>query len=567
MAATPSTASSLDPQAVNLAKAIRQSESGGNFAAKGKSGEYGAYQFTEPTWQNLSKKYGVNASLDQATPDQQNEVAYKQIKEWKDKGYNVGQIASMWNAGAGEPDAYTGKFSNGQPSIGTNKQGVRFDVPAYAKSVAQTYQQLKAGNQPGIDPNNPSSTAAPQQPQSLGASILGGIGGFLKSATEPVATLLARPYQLAATTLGGQTDQQAANVPLLSSIYGEIPVPRTGSDLVKDVGRAAQTISYGLPVGSLGQALTMGAVAGAGSGLESNPTLGGAAEGALTGAALGGVGHGLSKILEAIPKSIMGNAFKGLNPEQISQALETKSIGTSKSLLGQTQKALEGYDAQISDLLKANATKGRGNNAVIETLAQFPEYEGKTQKLLAKIKSLISAGNTAGEDRGTIIKYIDKIARNNATLAEKNAVRSALDHVTTGDYARLAKAMNPSAGHDIGMTFAHSLRNEVKTLVPETAPIFDEFAKEVAFKDALKAAANKTGGLIRWKDIVPFLTGNSIAGPIGGFTGLAAERMAENPAVQFAGAKIANTGSKLASPVLQRAGLLPSLLQNRSTTP
>lgn len=150
----------LDPQAVNLAKAIRQTESGGDFTAKGKSGEYGAYQFTQPTWETYSKKYGVNVPLEQATPEQQNEVAYKQIKEWKDQGYNVGQIASMWNAGDSKPDAYI------EGNKGVNKYGAKYDTKAYAKSVAEAYQTLKRGGQVYADPNNPSSTAnkTPLQP-------------------------------------------------------------------------------------------------------------------------------------------------------------------------------------------------------------------------------------------------------------------------------------------------------------------------------------------------------------------------------------------------------------------
>ena len=172
-----STTSSLDPQVVNLAKAIRQSESGGNFTAPGKSGEYGAYQYTPATWAKDSASAGVNVPLKQATPEQQNEVAYKKIKALKDQGLNVGQIASTWNAGEGEPNAYTGKFSNGSPSVGTNKYGVKFDVPAYAKSVATAYQTLKSGGQVGADPNNPSSTAAPQPSQDQSPSV----GGFLSN--------------------------------------------------------------------------------------------------------------------------------------------------------------------------------------------------------------------------------------------------------------------------------------------------------------------------------------------------------------------------------------------------
>ena len=70
----------LDPEAVNLAKAIRQHESGGDFNAKGKSGESGAYQFTAPTWQGYAKDVLGNANAPM-TPENQNQVAYTKIKQ------------------------------------------------------------------------------------------------------------------------------------------------------------------------------------------------------------------------------------------------------------------------------------------------------------------------------------------------------------------------------------------------------------------------------------------------------------------------------------------------------
>lgn len=159
----------INPVAINMAKAIRQTESGGNYAAKGASGEFGAYQFTEPTWNNAAKKYGINVPLQSATREQQNEVAVKQINDWitSGKAKDVGAVASMWNAGEGEPNAYLGTFSNGRPSEGVNSYGVKYSVPEYAKSVATAYQTIKQGGQVGIDPNNPSSTSGTQYaPQS-----------------------------------------------------------------------------------------------------------------------------------------------------------------------------------------------------------------------------------------------------------------------------------------------------------------------------------------------------------------------------------------------------------------
>ncbi len=160
----------LDPQAVNLAKAIRSVETNGNFSAQGKSGEYGAYQWTPDAWSLMSKNAGVNVELNQATPEQQNEVAYKQVKQWKDQGYNPGQIASMWNSG--NPNAYQ------DPSFrGVNKYGAKFDVPVYAQKVAQTYQQLKSSQPTGTPSPSPSTTS--QEPgffQNIASGNLGAAG-------------------------------------------------------------------------------------------------------------------------------------------------------------------------------------------------------------------------------------------------------------------------------------------------------------------------------------------------------------------------------------------------------
>lgn len=161
--------SGLDPDAVNLTKAIRQEESGGNATEEGKSGEYGAYQWEPATWDSMSKASGVDVPLKQATLQQQNQVAYNQVKQWKDQGYNIGQIASMWNAGAGDPNAYL------EDHKGTNAEGVSYDTPTYAKNVATYYQQYK--NQGASNSSSQSGGyAAPQVPgqSSQGSSAVPG---------------------------------------------------------------------------------------------------------------------------------------------------------------------------------------------------------------------------------------------------------------------------------------------------------------------------------------------------------------------------------------------------------
>lgn len=164
----------LDPQVVNLAKAIRAVETGGQkdpWTARGGSQEYGAYQFTPGTWQTAAKEHlGRDVPLDKATPQEQNEVAYKQILKFKQQGYNPGQIASLWNSG--KPDAYMDpKYT------GVNKYGVKYDVPQYAKSVAEAYQSIKGNGEPTVQPITASTVGHEQRVEPQGETY----GAFFKA--------------------------------------------------------------------------------------------------------------------------------------------------------------------------------------------------------------------------------------------------------------------------------------------------------------------------------------------------------------------------------------------------
>lgn len=181
------TTSSLDPQAVALTQAIRQMESGGTNdpSTQGKSGEYGAYQWLPSTWAKMSQAAGVDVPLEGSTLEQQNEVAYKQIKTWKDEGYNVGQIASMWNAGPGRPNAYL------EGNSGTNAEGVSYDTQKYAQQVANIYQQKKQQLQPSqgqnTSPAGYQAPAAPGTPQASQSSQAGSTG-YQPPAPPPTST-------------------------------------------------------------------------------------------------------------------------------------------------------------------------------------------------------------------------------------------------------------------------------------------------------------------------------------------------------------------------------------------
>lgn len=252
------TPTQLDPDALNLVKAIRHVESKDNFQAQGKSGEYGAYQFTNPTWDATSNKYGVHVPLQQATPEQQNEVAYKQIKEWKDKGHNIGEIASMWNAGVGRPDAYL------ENNVGTNKYGVHYDTPTYAKNVATTYQGLKSQNTQGFNPtpySNPDNK--PVNPGQLNLTGNEGavtpppadtsLGGELVGRTNDAGNAIK-------DTMAGKINPISGILQSLGAVGGAIgDVTNKALELIPGVKQVENLIGQG--VGALAQTDTGKAVA------------------------------------------------------------------------------------------------------------------------------------------------------------------------------------------------------------------------------------------------------------------------------------------------------------------
>lgn len=227
----PQQTNGLDPKIVTLAQSIRQVESNGNFQAQGKSGEYGAYQFMPDTWNATAPKYGVNVPLEQATPEQQNEVAYKQLADWAQQNpdWNVGNFASAWNAGPGKPNAYL------EGNSGTNAEGVSYDTPAYAQKVAQTYQQLKTQNQSVVSPMQQNSTGAVTDSPSVGG-FLGNVvssganlaGNLLNAVSHPLQTgqNLLETGAGALQEAGGQTNDNTAKFDALkgylSQRYGGI---------------------------------------------------------------------------------------------------------------------------------------------------------------------------------------------------------------------------------------------------------------------------------------------------------------------------------------------------------
>lgn len=531
----------LDQDALNLTKAIRQHESGGDFNIKGKSGESGAYQFTAPTWKGYAKEIlkDENAPM---TPENQNQVAYTKVKQWKDSGKNVGQIASMWNAGEGRPNAYL------ENNVGTNKFGVHYDTPAYAKAVAEIYQKNKTQN------TQPSPNVSQETKLKDNKDLMQKTGDVVntifpgKQVGEAIGTLGGLALEKAKGFFGGQDNSKYydTSAPTPLQVAGDVAqgalTVAPGLGATKVLGKTIPALkTAGSVAGRIGQAGLLGAGFGATQAVKEGSTDLGqigkqTAIGGLVGGALGGVGELISKVAQHFPKSMIQGKFEGLSDQEAQKFLQQK-IGTQETLFRDAQNVVTTEGNKIDTVLqKYNQISPA--NPFSELLQQFPEFQGKEGQLVTKIKSFISQSSNIGEDRSTLIKFVDKIVNGEATLFEKNQIRKVLDLATKGGYAKLAKSINPSAGHDLVMTFADALRNEIKGTAKETVPMFEELQKSLNIRKAIQAITKKKpGGLLRYSDIIPFLGGNMIA-PGAGVGMVLGNRAIENPATRFAGAKL-----------------------------
>lgn len=216
----------IDPKIKALVSAIGQSETGTSspeaYKLRGKSGEFGRYQYMPDTWARYSKEAGVFSPLEQSTIEDQNKVAYYQVKKWKDEGYNPAQIASMWNAGPGKPDAYKEGWK------GVNSKGVSYDTPEYTRKVSEAYrklsgaEQLPASNQPIPGMNEPKTFLGDisNDLTEAGSKLADVTGRATSGQIHPVSGLI-QGVGAVASGLGNVTTTALKHVPVLGhSIEG-----------------------------------------------------------------------------------------------------------------------------------------------------------------------------------------------------------------------------------------------------------------------------------------------------------------------------------------------------------
>lgn len=178
--------------ALAVTKAIGYTENGGAPDIKnpsaGKSGELASiFQFEPGTWKAVAGKYlgNPNAPL---TADNETIAETARVSDWLDQGYTPEQIFSMQNAGPGEPDAYTGKFSDGSSSTGTNKYGVQYNVPSYVQKGMKYLSEFEPEMSQKVAATPTGSQSNTSQDSDLLSTVLSKLQNTNSSIEQPPQT-------------------------------------------------------------------------------------------------------------------------------------------------------------------------------------------------------------------------------------------------------------------------------------------------------------------------------------------------------------------------------------------
>ena len=498
-----------DNEALNLAKAIKKAETGdapNAYSAKGKSGEFGAYQFMPDTYKSYAKKYLGNEAAE-PTVENQNKIAYSFAKEKKDAGFTPAQIASMWNAGEAKPNAYK------EGHAGTNSMGVQYDTPGYVAKVSQQYKQLSGGiPQGGAGDNIARTPTIPEIPlpgnvahAAEGEPPAPDNRGFLQKASDIVGSIFpGGKVGQSIGTLGGYAATKIKDAVTGSNTaqYYDLSSPSV-AQVAGDIAQGALTVgapgvgraSGALAPTVLGKAIPALKPAATGLGTFARTAAAGAGIGAAGGVAEGDDYEGI------IQRSLVGGAVGGVlgapagaikaiantrNPASIiaRRAGELQKLEDSYSVVRKVTENAKKKGVDVKDLLaKTDLLKGAvdetGTIRTQQAMAELNDFikpqediigrllqsEGKTLPLTQVEKILKDAVNRSGVQGGALtraLKNVDDDVAGYALRADEagNVPLSLIHEAKVDKYANI-NYLNPESKR-VDKTIAKALKEIVE---------------------------------------------------------------------------------------------------------
>lgn len=494
----------LDPTVVNMARAIKTVETKGQsdpYKARGASGEFGAYQYTSPTWSADAKKYlGQDVPLESSTVEQQNKVAYSKIKELKDQGYKPDQVASIWNHGS--PD-YEGV-------VGTNSKGVHYDTPQYVKSVTSAYQQIKGG-QP-VTPQPTTSTvgnpdAQPKDP-SLGTELTGRLsdaGTALTDASQGKINPISGVLQAGGAVGGAIGDVVSKGLELIPGVKWLENQIGTG------VSKLAET--------PIGQSVVKSMQDFSKSHPELSADIGAGFNIATAIPILRGLG-----VVKDLAFSGAGKVLKDIAAKGFADGIEADAgrLKTTARVFSQNG-GRDTLDAGIQERLLPDVKDGKYSNAeVIANTSDRISHIDDTQ--LQPILERVSAGQSIGQNLSSLKKLAIQEAEADVDLKESGMVPKALKQIedrfngwqhSYGDNINLATENRLKIGSGKFSDWNTPEGSADKSIYRALQQDIENIAKKNGLGD-VHAINQKMGSLIKYRQIMSALDGKNIKVGMGG---------------------------------------------------
>lgn len=425
-----------DQQALTLTHAIALQESGNNgkpnYNAVGDAGtSKGAYQWQPGNFEAAAK----NAGLDPAdfSPVNQDKVAYSQVKAYKDKGYDPGQIASLWNSGS------PNNWQNHSGTTTINGKTISYDTPGYVKGVQKHYQQLAGSVNTNSSGYNPTPYSNPANGANPGAVDYSGTNNPVTEASTQEG-------------LGGKALDVAKGVGnFLFPVVGDITSAlqgkgngKTGLQVLGDTALSALPFIPGL--GEVGEGLR-----GAEAGIEGAGALADATK----------AGSFLSKV-QALPTAVKG-AGVGYG------------AGVASNL-SQGQGSGQSFMPNASTI--GGAVLGGAAPLLTKSISGLIKKAAGVSPQMANDLASIGANDTKG-----FAKYMDAARQRTQSSMVPSAVNLAANDADTA--AQKLKTMVSQAGSDVGA--ANRASATVKVNPTKVAPL------AAALNDALDSFGIKIG--------------------------------------------------------------------------
>lgn len=308
-----------------------------------------------------------------------------------------------------------------------------------------------------------------------------------------------------------------------------------------DIGQAALTIAApeiggGETVaGRIAANTALGAGIGATSALANKGNvIKEAGIGALAGGTLSGIAEATSALIQKLPTWFVKSALPKIKDKTIPYVLENTKLGTTASLLENSNSAVKNYSHQIDTVLShpqyANEI-GNGAQPIVDAMESLPNAQLDPTKIVSILKQVAPENKT----------IVEKLAKGVATLAEKNTLRQELDMATKKVFTdKPTLTFAKEVGHQI----ADALRSDVQTSAPETVPIFSQFSKELDLNKALRVINAKNNLRPTLYDIGAAYGGFQAGGFKGATEAILAERLLRSTGGKLAIAKGANVIAK-----------------------